>query len=119
LGKQNAAAFSARHLAVFMAAAGDAWEGFNVCDMDSSQSYNGSLVTQDLKAGIIRFTVDRLKAIITALNDECGTVISKTAKKQELIDRIAQQLDEWKLSGNVDKWTKAKGILEQVRLHGT
>ncbi|OCH96086.1 hypothetical protein OBBRIDRAFT_787540 [Obba rivulosa] len=61
-------------------------------------------------------TVDRLKQILTGFNDECGTNLTKSGKKQELIDRITRALDTWKQTNDIDKWTKARAIMQQVRL---
>lgn len=63
-------------------------------------------------------TVDRLKGILTALNEECETNFFKTGKKQELIDRITSMLDQWRTTNNAEKWTKAKTILYQFRNNG-
>lgn len=63
-------------------------------------------------------TVDRLKQIISGFNDECWSMLSKSGKKQDLIDRILHSLDEWRASSNTDKWNKARGVLYQVRSSG-
>ncbi|KAF9229229.1 hypothetical protein BS17DRAFT_771202 [Gyrodon lividus] len=63
-------------------------------------------------------TVDKLKQILTGFNDQCHTVFAKSGKKQELIDRIVHQMDAWRQSNNVEKWTKAQAILYQVRTSG-
>ena len=63
-------------------------------------------------------TVDRLKAVITGLGQECGATISKYGKKQELIDRIFDALSAWKATANVEKFDKARGVLYQVRNTG-
>ncbi|KAL0071872.1 E3 SUMO-protein ligase pli1 [Marasmius tenuissimus] len=64
-------------------------------------------------------TVDKLKQILQGLNEECGVHITKSGKKQEIIDKIVYQFDNWKQSNMVDRWNKAKGVLEQVRTTGT
>ncbi|THH16817.1 hypothetical protein EW146_g3890 [Bondarzewia mesenterica] len=75
---------------------------------------------QVLKDSVLRnVTVDRLKAIITGLNDECWTVLSKTGKKQELIKRIIDTLDGWRSASNVEKWNKFRVIWNQVTITGT
>ena len=51
-------------------------------------------------------------------NEECSTVFFKSGKKQEIIDRIVAQLDAWRISHNLEKWTKAKAVLYQVRNSG-
>ncbi|KAJ7634252.1 PINIT domain-containing protein [Mycena polygramma] len=63
-------------------------------------------------------TVDKLKQILSGLNDECGTGFSKSGKKQEIIDRIVAALDLWRTSSMTDKWIKAKAVVTQVRHHG-
>ena len=73
---------------------------------------------QTLRHNIKQNTVDRLKQIISGLNDECGTNLSRTGKKQELIDRINSALDTWKRGAQTEKWTKAKAVLYQVRNSG-
>ncbi|EIN13799.1 hypothetical protein PUNSTDRAFT_95125 [Punctularia strigosozonata HHB-11173 SS5] len=74
---------------------------------------------ETLRHNIKQNTVDRLKHIISGLNDECSTNISKTGKKQELIDRINGALDGWRQASHTEKWTKAKSVLYQVRNSGT
>ena len=58
--------------------------------------------------------VERLKSIISGLNDECGASISKTGKKGELIDRITRLFDTWRLAKNEAAFTRAKGIVDRV-----
>ena len=58
--------------------------------------------------------VERLKSIISGLNDECGVSISKTGKKGELIERITRQLDSWRLAKNETAFTRAKAIINRV-----
>ncbi|KAF7970527.1 hypothetical protein HWV62_23777 [Athelia sp. TMB] len=38
--------------------------------------------------------------------------------KQDLIDRLIQSMDNWKLRGDVEKWNKAKGVIQQVQASG-
>ncbi|KAJ6575057.1 PINIT domain-containing protein [Mycena capillaripes] len=64
-------------------------------------------------------TVDKLKQILSGLNDECGTGFSKSGKKQEIIDRIVSTLDHWRTSSMTEKWIKAKAVVTQVRFHGS
>jgi E3 SUMO-protein ligase PIAS1 len=45
-------------------------------------------------------------------------MLSKSGKKQELIDRILNSLNDWRVSSNVDKWHKARNVLYQVRSSG-
>lgn len=71
-----------------------------------------------LRHAIKNNTVDKLKQILSGFNEECSTYISKTGKKQEIIDRILSALDHWKAEGMTDHWTKAKAIIYQVRTTG-
>jgi E3 SUMO-protein ligase PIAS1 len=66
-----------------------------------------------------RNTVDKLRHIISGLNEQTSAGISKTGKKQDLIDRVRQVCNMWKTYGNADKWRKAKVILAQVRQNGS
>lgn len=58
--------------------------------------------------------VERLKSIISGLNDECGASISKTGKKGELIERITRQFDFWRSAKNEAAFTRAKAIVNRV-----
>lgn len=73
---------------------------------------------QTLRHNIKHNTVDRLKQILTGFNEECNTVFFKSGKKQEIIDRIVNQLDLWRQANCADKWLKAKAVLYQVRNSG-
>ncbi|KAI0322662.1 PINIT domain-containing protein [Amylostereum chailletii] len=74
---------------------------------------------ENVKANIRHNTVDRLKTIIVGFNDECRSVIGKTGKKQDLIDRIIASLDKWKATSNLAMFTKARGVIYQVKHTGT
>ena len=76
------------------------------------------IASQTLKVNVRLNTVDRLKQIIVGFNDECWTMLSKSGKKQDLIDRILKSLNEWRASSNIDKWNKARSVLYQVRNSG-
>jgi hypothetical protein len=73
---------------------------------------------QNLRHTVKHNTVDKLKQILTGFNEECSTVFHKSGRKQDLIERIVQQLENWRQANNIDKWTKAKAILYQVRSTG-
>lgn len=73
---------------------------------------------ESLKVVVKSNTVDRLKQILTGFNDECACVLSKSGKKQDLIDRIIRQLESWRLGHNGDKFTKARSVVYQVRNSG-
>ncbi|KAI0274831.1 PINIT domain-containing protein [Gloeopeniophorella convolvens] len=74
---------------------------------------------ETLKVNVRHNTVDKLKSIITGFNDECWTMLSKSGKKQDLIDRIIIVLNEWRASTNLEQWNKARGVLYQVRNSGS
>ncbi|KAF9015110.1 PINIT domain-containing protein [Cyathus striatus] len=63
-------------------------------------------------------TVDRLKQILSGMNEECGTHFHKSGKKQEIIDRIVSTLDSWRASNFEDRWLKAKNIISHVKTTG-
>ncbi|KAL5535410.1 PLI1 [Sanghuangporus sanghuang] len=63
-------------------------------------------------------TVDRLKQIITGLAEENGVSISKSGKKQELIEKILNELDRYRYSRQVENWARARAVLNQVRTSG-
>lgn len=73
---------------------------------------------ENLRHTVKHNTVDKLKQILTGFNEECNTVFHKSGKKQDLIERIVHQLEAWRQANNIDKWTKAKVILYQVRNTG-
>jgi len=62
--------------------------------------------------------VDRLKQILSGFNDECQAILFKSGKKQDLIDRIVSQLDQWRQANDADKWIRAKAVLHLVRNSG-
>ncbi|KAF7339508.1 hypothetical protein MSAN_02165200 [Mycena sanguinolenta] len=84
-----------------MASAGDVWSDFDT-------------IRHNIKLN----TVDKLKQILSGLNNECGTSFSKSGKKQEIIDRIIRTLDLWRASSMAEKWVKAKAVITQVRYSG-
>jgi len=73
---------------------------------------------ETLRHWIKQNTVDRLKAIINGFQDECSSNIAKGGRKQELIDRITQQMDFWRQTNNVERWIKGRAVLHQVRTSG-
>jgi len=78
-----------------------------------------SFLIQQIRHGIKNNTVDKLKQILTGLNEDCAGHYAKSGKKQELIDRIVAALDSFRLAGLEDKWLKAKAVIYQVRTQGT
>ncbi|KAJ7630889.1 PINIT domain-containing protein [Roridomyces roridus] len=84
-----------------MASSSDVWSDFDT-----------------IRHNIRHNTVDKLKHILSGLNDECGTHFSKTGKKQEIIDKIVATLDNWRAEHMTEKWTKAKAVVTQVRYSG-
>lgn len=75
-------------------------------------------IHQSFRAGIRRNTVDKLKHLVNGVNDECRIALSKSGRKQDLIDRLIHSMDSWKLRGDVEKWNKAKGVIQQVHTTG-
>ncbi|OAX44238.1 hypothetical protein K503DRAFT_846682 [Rhizopogon vinicolor AM-OR11-026] len=73
---------------------------------------------ENLRHTVKHNTVDKLKQILSGFNEECNTVFHKSGKKQDLIERIVVQLETWRQANNIDKWSKAKAILYQVRNTG-
>jgi E3 SUMO-protein ligase PIAS1 len=96
----------------------DPWGDFDVFLHTSVHWCHPDYYSQTLKVNVRHNTVDRLKQIIAGFNDECWTMLSKSGKKQDLIDRILNALNEWRVSSNVDKWNKARSVLYQVRNSG-
>lgn len=74
---------------------------------------------ETVKANVRSNIVERLKYIISALNDDCGVSISKTGKKNDLIERITRQLDSWRLAKNEAAFTRAKAIVNRVTYGGS
>ena len=73
---------------------------------------------QTLRHNLKSNKVEQLKQILTGLNEECHTNLTKTGKKQDLIDKITRELDDWRRSDNVERWSRAKGIMSRVRSQG-
>jgi E3 SUMO-protein ligase PIAS1 len=97
----------------------DVWSDFEVWIHAISTLITTNLLDhQTLRHNIRHNTVDKLKHIVTGLNDECGTILFKSGKKQDLIDRIIVQLDLWRNANNVERWVKAKAVLYLVRNSG-
>jgi hypothetical protein len=97
----------------------DIWSDFEVRQMLLQSRYlQANTLGQTLRHNIKLNTVDRLKQILTGLNEQCSTVFFKSGKKQDIIDRIVTQLDSWRHMNNTEKWVKAKAVLYQVRTSG-
>ncbi|KAI0651937.1 PINIT domain-containing protein [Trametes meyenii] len=62
--------------------------------------------------------VEQLKQILTGFNEECRTNLTKTGKKQDLIDKIIRELDDWRRKNSVELWVRAKTIMQRVRQTG-
>ncbi|KAI8990516.1 PINIT domain-containing protein [Trametes punicea] len=62
--------------------------------------------------------VEQLKQILTGLNEECNTNLTKAGKKQDLIDKITRELDNWRRNDSVNLWQSAKAIMQRVRQTG-
>ncbi|KZT72828.1 hypothetical protein DAEQUDRAFT_743461 [Daedalea quercina L-15889] len=63
-------------------------------------------------------TVERLKQILSGFNEECHTNCTKSGKKQDLIDRITREMEQWRANNNVERWVKGRTIINQVRSTG-
>ncbi|KAJ7446598.1 PINIT domain-containing protein [Mycena latifolia] len=61
-------------------------------------------------------TIAELKHIILSLNNECGTHMTRSGKKQDLVDRLCLQLGAWKSNNNMARWMTAKTIMDQFKL---
>ncbi|EAU93180.2 hypothetical protein CC1G_10548 [Coprinopsis cinerea okayama7 len=62
-----------------------------------------------------RLTVDKLKSVISSLNDDCAAGLQKTGKKQDLINRLSSFLDNLRNSRMDSKWQRAKTIINEVK----
>ena len=74
---------------------------------------------QTLRHNLRYYKVDHLKQIVVGFNEECSSNLTKSGKKQDLIDRIHNELQDWKKRGLVDRWMKGKAIAYRVRQTGT
>lgn len=73
---------------------------------------------QDIRHKVKSFTVDRLKQIISGLSLENNAQISKSGKKQDLIDRITDMLDTYRDTGMTEQYSRARAIMHRVRQTG-
>lgn len=101
-------------------ASSDAWSDFYVSSslVSAYQLTQPATFLQQIRHTIKNNTVDKLKQILSGLNEECHTHLSKSGKKQDIIDRISQTLDTWEHGKTEDKWLKAKAVIMQVRANG-
>ncbi|KAI0735084.1 PINIT domain-containing protein [Earliella scabrosa] len=74
---------------------------------------------ETLRHNLRYYKVDHLKQIVVGFNEECSSNLTKSGKKQDLIDRIHNELQDWKKRGLVDRWMKGKAIAYRVRQTGT
>ena len=74
---------------------------------------------QNIRHSVKSHTVDRLKQIIAGFNEECRVNVSRQGKKQDLIAKVIGELDKFKFTGQVDQWTRACGVISQVRTNGS
>lgn len=77
-----------------------------------------SNLTQGHKNSIRHNTVAKLQAIISGWSEQCRVSLAKSGKKQDLIDRMTRAMNEWRDNNQVDKWLRAKAVLDQVRETG-
>ncbi|KAJ7093396.1 PINIT domain-containing protein [Mycena belliarum] len=61
-------------------------------------------------------TVADLKQIILSINNQCGTHMIRSGRKQELVDRLSMQLGAWKSNNDFAKWMAAKPIIDAIHL---
>ncbi|KAJ7282482.1 PINIT domain-containing protein [Mycena rebaudengoi] len=59
-------------------------------------------------------TVAELKNIIVGINEECDVHLTRTGKKQLLVDRLRIQFVTWQSANLVEKWRGAKRVIEQI-----
>jgi hypothetical protein len=74
--------------------------------------------TQELRHSIKTNTVDKLKQIISGFNDEISARLARVGKKQDLIDRITNSMDNVRRNNLEDQWNRARAVLYQVRNTG-
>ncbi|KAI0756915.1 PINIT domain-containing protein [Daedaleopsis nitida] len=74
---------------------------------------------ETLRHNLKYYKVDHLKQIVAGFNEECHSNLTKSGKKQDLIDRIFNELADWKIHNWVDRWLKGKAIAARVRQTGT
>jgi E3 SUMO-protein ligase PIAS1 len=98
----------------------DPWADFDVSTIPRSSLRYRILfdLAQSIRHQIRNNTVDRLKHIANGLNEQCSAHITKSGKKQDLIDRITARMDGWRRTGHSDKWIRARTVLTQVRDSG-
>lgn len=103
----------------------DAWGDFEVRFLVFYNHSEGLVLKacadrqQTLRQGLRYYKVDHLKQIVVGFNEDCHSNLTKSGKKQDLIDRIHRELDDWRRSGNVDRWLKGRAIAQRVRQTGT
>ena len=73
---------------------------------------------QTLRHNLKSNKVEQLKQILTGFNEECHTNLTKAGKKQDPIDKITRELDDWRRTDNAERWSKAKTIMNRVRQTG-
>lgn len=99
-------------------ATADTWQDFEVSPHTFHATQMLMRALQQIRHTIKSNTVDKLKQILSGLNEECGTHFSKSGRKQEIIDKIISVFDSWRVSNVEAKWNIAKAIVLQVRTNG-
>lgn len=97
------------------------WDTFEAClsPFCLIQLNSTDLRANQAEKNLLRLnTVAKLQTIINGWSAQCRVMLTKSGKKQDLIDRMMRQLDQWKEQNNVDKWLKAKAVLDQVKETG-
>lgn len=69
------------------------------------------LALQSVLANLRHNTVLQLQQIIKGLSENGVASLTKTGRKQELIDKIVAVIQDIQRDGRLDKWQKARNIL--------
>lgn len=69
------------------------------------------LALQSVLANLRHNTVLQLQQIIKGLSENGVASLTKTGRKQELIDKIVAVVQDIQRDGRLDKWQKARNIL--------
>ena len=62
--------------------------------------------------------MDRLKQVIIGFVEELGLPLSKSGKKQELIDKVTAELDKIRYMHDTERYKIAQNVLSNVRTNG-
>ena len=73
---------------------------------------------QTLRHNLKYYKVDHLKQVIAGFNEECGSNLTKSGKKQDILNRIHSELLDWRVNNKLDKWIKGKALANRIRTTG-